>query len=69
MFKKKPKIKIEIDKNIFKTLKLFESVDGNYNDLGYAISYTKVPGGVIRTIINTESMDQIFIPLPQNYLS
>ena len=45
----------------------YESVDGNYNDLGFAINYTRVPGGVIRLVINNTGIDQLFIPLPATY--
>lgn len=65
MFKKKPRC--EIDENKLKALKLFESVDGNYNSLGFAVSYTRIPGGVIRTIINNTCLDQQFIALPDRY--
>lgn len=67
MFKKKKPINIEIDETLLKSLKLFESIDGNFNDLGYYISYTRIPGGLIRTIGNTEAVDQLFIPLPASY--
>lgn len=69
MFKKKIKIKVEIEEEKLKTLKLYESIDGNYNDLGFAVSYTRVHGGIIRTIINTESMSQLFIPLSNVYFN
>lgn len=64
--KEKPAYK-EIEESRLKDLKLFESVDGNFNNLGFAINYTRVPGGLIRVIINTEAMDQLFIPLPNAY--
>lgn len=67
MFKKAKKIYIDIDENKLKSLKLFESADGNFNDLGYYITYTRIPGGVIRTIGNTEALDQMFIPLPASF--
>ena len=69
MFKKKIKIKVEIEEEKLKTLKLYESIDGNYNDLGFAVSSTRVHGGIIRTIINTESMSQSFIPLSNVYFN
>lgn len=65
--KKMPSIYTEIDERAIKSLKLYESVDGNYNDLGFAINYTRVPGGVIRLVINNAGIDQIFIPLPATY--
>lgn len=67
MFKKKTKIYIEIDENKLKKLKLFESVDGNFNELGFNVSYTRIPGGIIRTVLNPESIDQLFIPLQNSY--
>lgn len=67
MFKKKKPINIEIDETLLKSLKLFESIDGNFNDLGYYVSYTRIPGGLIRTIGNTEAVDQLFIPLSASY--
>lgn len=69
MFKKKKKQYEEIDQDLIKKLKLFESVDGNFNELGFHVCYTRVPGGVIRSIINTESLDQLFIPLPASYFN
>lgn len=65
MFNKKPKIKAkpEININELKQLALFESVDGQFNELGFSVSYLRVPGGVIRTIINNTSLHQIFIEL------
>lgn len=65
--KKMPPIYTEIDEKAVKSLKLYESVDGNYNDLGFAINYTRVPGGVIRLVINNAGIDQLFIPLPATY--
>ncbi len=67
MFKKKTKIYTEIDENKLKKLKLFESVDGNFNELGFNVSYTRIPGGIIRTVLNPESIDQLFIPLQNSY--
>ena len=69
MFNKKNKLNIykEIDEYKLKSLKLFESVDGNYNELGFAINYTRVPGGLIRLTINNAGIDQLFIPLPATY--
>lgn len=68
MFKKKEKpIYKEIDENLLKKLHLFESIDGNFNELGYNISYTRIPGGLIRTIITPEALDQLFIPLNASY--
>lgn len=68
MFKSKnKKIYLEIDVNVLKDLKYFESVDGNFNELGYHVTYLRVPGGIIRTVVNTEALDQLFIPLPNSY--
>lgn len=57
----------EIEELKIKELKLFDSVDAEYCTLGYSICYTRVPNGLIRTIINTESMSQVFIPLDNTY--
>lgn len=68
MFKKKNKqVYLEIDPNLLKKLSLFESIDGNFNELGYNITYLRVPGGLIRTVVNTEAIDQLFIALPNSY--
>lgn len=64
--KEKPIYK-EIDETFLKKLHLFESIDGNYNELGFEIIYTRIPGGLIRTIITPEALDQLFIPLPASY--
>lgn len=69
MFKKRIKTKVEIEEEKLKALKLYESVDGNYNELGFGVTYTRVHGGIIRTVINTESLSQIFIPLQNVYFS
>ena len=66
MFKKK-KPYIEIEESKLKQLKMFESIDANYNELGYSISYTRVPSGIIRTILNNTAIDQQFIALPASY--
>lgn len=69
MFKKNKKAPIykEIDEESLKALKMYESIDGNYNDLGFAINYTRIPGGLIRVVINNTGIDQLFIPLPATY--
>jgi hypothetical protein len=69
MFKrnKEPDTYKEIDEASLKKLHLFESVDGNFNELGYNINYTRIPNGLIRTIITPEALDQLFIPLPASY--
>ena len=67
MFKKEKLTYIEINEASLKKLHLFESVDGNFNELGYNVSYTRVPGGLIRTIITPEALDQLFIPLQASY--
>lgn len=69
MFKKNKKVPIykEIDEESLKALKMYESVDGNYNDLGFAINYTRIPGGLVRVVINNTGIDQLFIPLPATY--
>lgn len=69
MFKrrKEPESYKEIDEASLKKLHLFESVNGNFNELGYSINYTRIPNGLIRTIITPEALDQLFIPLPASY--
>ena len=57
----------EIDEISLKNLKLFESIDGNFNEFGYNITYTRIPNGLIRTVIMPESIDQLFIPLSASY--
>jgi len=59
----------EIDVNILKSLKLFESIDADFNELGFSIIYTRVPGGLIRLVINTEAINQIFIPLQPSWFT
>lgn len=61
--KSKNKTKSEININELKQLALFESIDGQFNELGFSVSYLRVPNGVIRTVINNTSLHQIFIPL------
>ena len=68
MFKRNKNNKyIEINEEDLKKLNLFESVDGNFNEFGYNITYTRIPNGLIRTTIMPESIDQLFIPLPASY--
>ena len=69
MFKKNKEKLVykEIDEISLKKLHLFESVDGNYNELGFGINYTRIPGGLVRTIITPEALDQLFIPLAASY--
>lgn len=67
IFMHKKKNYLEIDEKKLKSLKLFESIDANYNDLGYAISYTRVPNGIVRTVINNTSINQVLIALPASY--
>lgn len=70
MFKKKNKSnRVELNIDLLKGLKIFESIDGNFNELGYNVTYLRVPGGLIRTVINTEAIDQLFIPLPNSYFT
>ena len=67
--KNKIKTYQEIDENKLKSLKLFESIDGNFNQLGFNVCYTRIPGGIVRTVINTEALDQLFIPMPASYFT
>lgn len=70
MFNKNKKdIYNEIDINKLKSLKLFESVDGNFNEIGFSIVYTRIPGGLVRLVINTEAIDQLFIPLNASWFN
>lgn len=59
----------EISELKIKELKLFESVDAEYCTLGYSVCYTRVPGGLVRTIVNNEAMSQVFIPLSQYFIN
>lgn len=56
-------IKAEINVDQLKKLALFESIDGKFNELGFSVSYLRIPNGVIRTVVNNTSLHQIFIPL------
>lgn len=67
MFKKKNKKILEINELALKSLALFEKVHGEYDPSGYEIEYTRIPGGLIRTISTPEALDQLFIPLPASY--
>ena len=67
LFKKKKNVLKEIEIKDLKDLNFFESVEGKFNELGYNVSYLRVPGGVIRTVVNTEAIDQIFIELPNSF--
>lgn len=58
---KKTVTEINIDQ--LKKLALFESIDGKFNELGFSVSYLRIPNGVIRTVVNNTSLHQIFIPL------
>ena len=70
MFKKKSKkVYLEIDPDSLKKLSLFESINGNFNELGYNVTYLRIPGGLIRTVVNTEAIDQLFIALPNSYFT
>jgi len=57
----------EIDISVLKKLKTFESVDAEFNELGYTVTYTRVPGGLIRLVINTEMISQVFIPIQNQW--
>ena len=59
----------EISELKIKELKLFESVDAEYCTLGYSVCYTRVPGGLVRTIVNNEAMSHVFIPLSQYFIN
>lgn len=57
----------EITEQKLKSLKLFETIDGNYNSLGFNVCYTRIIGGLIRTTINNTAISETFIPLPASY--
>ena len=65
--KLKEKFAPEIEELSIKELKLFESIDGEYNSLGFSVNYMRVPNGLIRTVINSETISQVFIPVNQDY--
>lgn len=65
--KKKTKTNIDIDEKILKSLSLYETVTGNFNELGYNVQYTRIPTGLIRLVITPESINQLFIELPASY--
>lgn len=68
MIKKKEKIFVDISEVSLKKLKLFEKVYGKYDtEMGHSFYYLRVPGGLIRTIVSPEALNQIFISLPNNY--
>lgn len=54
----------EIDLSELKNAVLFTKIDAGINELGFSVEYLRVPGGVIRTLVNNTSINQIFIPLP-----
>lgn len=54
----------EIDLLELKNEVLFTKIDAGMNELGFSVEYLRVPGGVIRTLVNNTSISQIFIPLP-----
>lgn len=66
MSKKVKKIQ-EVDEKALKTLKLYEKTYGEYDPAGYEVEYTRIPGGLVRTISTPEALDQLFIPLPASY--
>lgn len=66
MVKKVKKIQ-EIDEKVLKSLKLYEKAYGEYDPTGYEVEYTRIPGGLIRTISTPEALDQLFIPLAASY--
>lgn len=63
MFKKKDNVLKEIEESKLKTLKRFEYIICDHNEVGCSICYLRVPGGLIRTVSTPESVHQIFIPL------
>lgn len=70
MFSKKKKIKtvVDISDEELRTLKMFESVETRTDSfLSYEVSYLRVPGGVIRTLVHAEGISQIKIDLPNTF--
>lgn len=69
MFNKKIEVFKEIDEIDLKTLKRFEYVVCNSNEVGCSICYLRVPGGLVRTVSTPESVNQLFIPMNISYFT
>lgn len=68
MYKKKKKAFLDIEESALKQLKLFEKIYGKYDtEMGHSFYYLRVPGGLIRTVVSPESINQIFISVPNTY--
>ena len=70
MFGKKKKIKTitDITNEELRALKMFEVVDTRRDtSLSYEVSYLRIPGGVIRTLVHAEGISQIKIDLPNTF--
>jgi hypothetical protein len=63
MFKKKDNVFQEVDESKLRSLRRFEYLVCDCNEVGCSICYLRVPGGLIRTISTPESVNQLFIPL------
>lgn len=68
MFSKKDIYK-ELDESKLKTLKRFEYLICDSNEVGCSVCYLRVPGGLIRTISTPESVNQVFIPVNISYFT
>lgn len=68
MFSKKDIYK-ELDESKLKTLKRFEYLICDSNEVGCSICYLRVPGGLIRTVSTSESVNQVFIPVNISYFT
>lgn len=68
MFSKKDIYK-ELDESKLKTLKRFEYLICDSNEVGCSICYLRVPGGLIRTVSTPESVNQVFIPVNISYFT
>ena len=63
----KEKHTLEIIEDKIKKLRLYETVEGKRNDLFCTPSYTRVPGGLIRTVTMPEGVTSCFITVPNTY--
>jgi len=65
--KKKQSENIEIDEVKIKSLTLYQSIQANFNEMGYSVIYTRVPTGLIRLVITPEAINQVIIEVPDSY--
>lgn len=69
MFKKKKKQFQEVNEDKLKQLKRFEYLTCDFNEVGCSICYTRVPGGLIRTVSTPESVSQCFIAVNVSFFT